>query len=93
MVQRVIFLKNDKANLSERETARQRDEWEELRPQRERERGVGGAKATQIDEWEGLSLYRRREGGANALQSNEWEGLRHQREGRMGGAKPTPINE
>lgn len=35
-MQRVIFLKNDKANLSERETARQRR--------------VGGAKATQIAE-------------------------------------------
>lgn len=63
MVQRVIFLKNDKANLSERETARQ-------------ERRAGGAKATQIDEWEGLRLNREREGGAKTIQSKEWEGLR-----------------
>lgn len=80
MVQRVIFLKNDKANLSVRETARQR--WVGRAKATEREGGgVGGAKATQINEGEGLRLYRGREGGPKAKQSNEWEELRSQRGG------------
>lgn len=41
---------------------------------------MGGAKATRLDEWEGLLLYGGREGGAKAIQRGEWEGLRPYRE-------------
>lgn len=41
---------------------------------------MGGAKATQIDEWEGLMLYRGQEGGVKAIQRGKWEELRPNRE-------------
>lgn len=41
---------------------------------------MGGAKATQIYELEGLMLYRGQEGGVNAIQRGEWEELRPYRQ-------------